>query len=525
MQQLSELDASFLYLETENAPMHIGGVYVLDCSEQNSGLSFEAFYQHIESRLPTARQFRQRLVEVPLKLDHPYWVDDPDFDLRNHLRHVHLPAPGGEEQLLQLTSAILAEPLSRERPLWEITLAGGHRSNGAKKCNSCALIVKIHHSIINGATGEELMSALLDFSPEPAKRASQQAWSPSPLPSKTRLISNVYGSALNTPFRLANMAKDAAASAFYTLLVQRLHRLALPPALFSAPPTSFNRAIGKERSLAYFACDLERLKQLKKQHEDITLNDVVMTLCSEVLIRYLQALNEDVERPLIAVSPISVRSKRIDSPTGSQLSAMLISLATNEPNLAIRLKSIHDNATSSQIYGQAISAARLTQLIPSSMLGLSARIYTEFQLAQRHKPLFNIPITNIPGPQTPLYFNGAKVTKQLGSAPLFDGLGLSIVVVSYNGEVTFTLTSNPKVITNPADLTKHFENAITQLEKDLAHTDFDSLKATPELTEQRPPNILAALLGDITALFSNLFSEAKKTDEIGEKEKDVNSEH
>ncbi|ABC32595.1 predicted membrane-associated, metal-dependent hydrolase [Hahella chejuensis KCTC 2396] len=525
MQQLSELDASFLYLETESAPMHIGGVYILDSSEQSGELSFEAFRQHIESRLPAARQFRQRLVEVPLKLGHPYWVDDPDFDISNHLRHAHLPSPGAEAQLLQLTSAILAEPLNRERPLWEITLVDGYQQSDTREPGCRALIVKIHHSVINGATGEELMSALLDFSPEPSKRPlPQQAWNPNPLPSKARLIGNVYGSALNTPFRLANMAKDAAASAFYTLLVQRLHRLALPPALFSAPPTSFNRAIGKERSLGYFACDLDRLKQLKKHHEDITLNDVVMTLCSEVLTRYLHSLNENVERPLIAVSPISVRSKRIDSPTGSQLSAMLISLATNEPNLAIRLKSIHDNATSSQIYGQAISAARLTQLIPSSMLGLSARIYTEFQLAQRHKPLFNIPITNIPGPQTPLYFNGTKVTRQLGSAPLFDGLGLSIVVVSYNGEVTFTLTSNPKTISSPEELTKHFESAITQLEKDLTHTDLDALEATLESNKQRPPNILAALLGDITALFSNLFFEVKKVDESREKQKDVNSE-
>ncbi len=227
-----------------------------------------------------------------------------------------------------------------------------------------------------------------------------------------------------------------------------------------------------------------------------------------MLSHYLSETCQDLpDKPLIALQPISVRSKRIDSPTGSQLSALLISLATDEPNLAIRMQRIHDSASASHVYSQAISATRLTQLVPSAMLGLSARIYTEFQLAQKHKPLFNIPITNIPGPQYPLYFNGARVDYQLGTAPLFDGLGLVFVVSSYAGKVTFTLTSCPSVIPDPQALVNHFPTAIDKLKQDLRETDPADIENL--MNEEKDQNLLAGLVGDIVSLFSNLFTNSK----------------
>ncbi len=508
MQQLSELDASFLYLESESSPMHIGGIYILNCQDRGRPLSYDELYQHISKRLPATKRFRQRLVEVPLKLDHPYWVDDPDFDLAHHLSYLSLQSESSD-QLLEVSSRILSEPLNRERPLWHITLINNFSDINDFPGACCALVVKIHHSAVDGVTGEELMGVLLDFTPDDTRKLPTVEWNPQPLPSKARLIGNAYGSALTTPFRLANLAKDAAASAFYALLMQRLHRLSLPPGLFSAPLTTLNRPIDQSRSVRYYECSLNQLKHLKKSYPEITLNDVVVTLCSEVLIRYLdeQVGGKPPISPLIAMQPISVRSKRIDSPTGTQLSALLLSLATDEPNLAIRLKRVHDHAKSSQVYSQAISATRLTQLVPSAMLGLSARIYTEFQLAQRHKPLFNVPITNIPGPQYPLYFDGARVDYQFSTAPLFDGLGLVFVISSYAGKVTFTLTSCPAVVPDPDKLIELFSPALEKLKTDLAETDLNSIEDTPQ---EIPSNLLGGLVSDVVSLFSNLFTGSDK---------------
>ncbi|WP_020410276.1 WS/DGAT/MGAT family O-acyltransferase [Hahella ganghwensis] len=512
MQQLSELDTSFLYLESESSPMHIGGIYVLNCQDRGQPLTYDDLYNHIESRLPASRRFRQRLVEVPLKLDHPYWVDDPDFSLSHHLDQVTLDKGKNQSsKLFELAASIISTPLDRERPLWHITLIEGLEDSKEFPGACCALVVKIHHSAVDGVTGEELVGTLLDFTADGERKFQPVDWDPQPLPSKARLISNAYGSALNTPFRLANLAKDAAASAFYTLLVQRLRKLALPPSLFSAPYTEINQPIDSSRSVAFFECSLNQLKQIKKSHSDLTLNDVVVTLCSEVLSNYLSEVCLALpDTPLIAMQPISVRSKHIDSPTGSQLSALLISLATDEPNLAIRMQRIHENASASHVYSQAISATRLTQLVPSAMLGLSARIYTEFQLAQKHKPLFNVPITNIPGPQYPLYFNGARVDYQLGTAPLFDGLGLVFVISSYAGKVTFTLTACPGVVPDLQPLINHFPKAIEKLKLDVANTSQATLEAVKDNPDEQ--TVFSGLVGDIVSLFSNLFTGNGKTE-------------
>lgn len=506
MRQLTELDASFLYLESETTPMHMGGLYLFDNSDRETPLDFGEFRQYIESRLHLADFFRQRLIEVPFHLDHPYWVDDPDFDLDQHLRHITLEQSGDEKALLDLAASLLAEPLPRDRPLWEISFIDGLAPRPDAP-SPFAILVKVHHAAIDAATGEEVMGALLEFSPTPRSLVPPQPWRPKPLPSKARLLGSAYGSALNTPFRLASLAKDTLASAFYAVLVQRLRNLKLPPALFSAPRTLFNHPISRERVLGYVEFPLERFRSLKKAHADITVNDLVLTTCAEALSLFLARQERLPKRPLIAMSPISVRSKNLRSPTGKQLSAMLISLATDEPDLARRLKKIHDNAIASKIYGQAISAARLRELIPSSMVGLSARIYTEFQLAQRHRPLFNLPITNVPGPQIPMYLAGAKLIRQIGTAPLFDGLGLVLVIVSYNSKITISVTSCPYLLTDMDEFLACFPQALDNLEKALEGVDLTTLPETETNDGQavNKPSTLGGAIEDMVSLFSHLF--------------------
>ncbi|UZE95615.1 WS/DGAT/MGAT family O-acyltransferase [Alkalimarinus alittae] len=507
MQQLSDLDASFLYLETDNSPMLIGGIYVFDNAQRETPMNFGEFYSFIESRLHVASFFRQRLVEVPLKLDQPYWVDDPEFELSKHLSYVTLIGEDKDTQLTELAAALFSKPMERDKPLWSITFVDGLEGDPNLPENGFAMIVRIHHAAIDALSGDEVMSSLLDFSEATANIEKISAWNPSPLPSKFRLIGGAYGNALSTPLRLANIAKDTAASTFYSVLLQRLRNLNLPPALFSAPRTIFNNTISDKRALHYVEIPLERIKNIRKEIDDCTINDVVMGICAEALHRFLKDHNATPKSPLIAMTPISVRSKSLERKTGNQLSAIMLSLATDITHPIARIKKIHENAVISKTYSQAISAGRLTELIPSSIAALSARIYTEFQLAQRHKPLFNIPITNIPGPQKPLYMNGSKLISQIGTAPLFDGIGLVLVVVSYNGKITISVTSCPSMVEVPGSFENYLLKAVDDIEQTL-HTPVPAEALSDDSTEQTSTlaQMRSGFINDISGLFGNLFS-------------------
>jgi len=506
MQQLSDLDASFLYLETENSPMLIGGLYVFDCSQRETPMQFGEFYSFIESRLHIARFFRQRLVEVPLKLDHPYWVDDPEFDLSKHLSYITLNGPDKNTQLTELAANLFSKPLDRDKPLWSITYVDGIENCSGLPGKCFAMVVKIHHAAIDALSGDEVMSSLLDFSVKPKTVTRAREWKPTPLPNTFRLLGSAYSNALSTPLRLANLAKETAASTFYSVLLQRLRKLNLPPALFSAPRTAFNNPISDKRALHYVEIPLERIKEIRKEIDDTTINDIVMGVCAEALHHYLKDHKATPEAPLIAMTPISVRSKSLQTKTGNQLSAIILSLATDIKHPIARIKQIHENAVISKTYNQAISADRLTELIPSSIAALSARIYTEFQLAQRHKPLFNIPITNIPGPQMPLYMNGSKLIRQVGTAPLFDGIGVVLVVVSYDGKITISVTSCPTIMENPGNFGEYLLKAVDDIEAAL-HTPYSMEELKSKNNEPASlKSIGSGFIDDIIELFSNLFS-------------------
>lgn len=501
MQRLSDLDASFLYLENDRSPMLIGGIYLFSNDARERPIDFSEFSSFIASRLHVAPFFRQRLVEVPLNLDRPFWVDDPEFDLKKHLEHIHL-KNGSAGTLKEIAATLFSRPLERDRPLWSITYVDGLGNDQKLKGANFAMIVRVHHSAIDHLSGEEVMSALLSFSEAPSPfPIMPHKWSAKPLPSRFKLIGGAYGNALSAPFRVANLAIESAASTFYSLIVHRLERLNLPSALFSAPRTLFNNAISKKRKIDYIEIPLARLKHIRKTIGDVTINDVVMGICAEALRQYLSTQDALPNSSLIAMSPISVRSKSLQTKTGNQLSAALIALATDIENPILRIRKIHENAISSESYTQAISATRLTELMPSSVIALSARIYAEFQLAQRHKPIFNLPITNVPGPQTPLYLNGAKLISQIGTAPLFDGIGVVLVAISYNGNLSISITSCPSMMENPANFSDYLHKATDTIESAL--TDETLLSETLTTPSKVPQT---GFIEDVIALVNNLFS-------------------
>jgi WS/DGAT/MGAT family acyltransferase len=475
MRQLSELDASFLYLESETAPMHIGGIYLFDASDRDTPLAFSTFVAYLRSRLHVVPLFRQRLKEIPFRLGRPYWIDDPDFSIERHLAYVNLGDNSDQASLMKLASRILEQPLKRDRPLWQITFVDGFRnSEHPKKQGDFALIVKLHHAAIDAFSGEEIIAKLLEYGPDPRRIDPPRTWAPAPAPSDERVMLQAGANLVRKPLQITSLAFSAAEATARGIIQKQMRKLPLPFPLFSAPHSPFNRQITANRQIVSSHVDLSRLKAIKATLGSVTLNDVVLGLCAETLRRYMHEQNMDTERSLVAMTPISVRSSSLRKPTGNQMSAMLLDLATSEPDPARRIRRIHWNAVESEPYREAIAADRLTELLPSTMLALSARLYSELQIAQRYQPVFNLPITNVPGPQVPLYLQGARLTAQFNTAPLFDSMGLVIVAVSYQGTLTVNFTLCPDVVAGGESLTTMLEDSLDAIEVAAANLSEDT---------------------------------------------------
>ena len=486
MRQLSELDASFLYLESETAPMHIGGIYLFDAEERETPLAYSTFVAYLRSRLHVVPLFRQRLKEIPLRLGRPYWIDDPDFSIERHLAYVNLGEHGDQSSLMKLASRILEQPLKRDRPLWHITFVDGFRnSDRPDRQNGFALIIKLHHAAIDAFSGEEILAKLLEYGPNPRRIDPPRAWSPAPAPSDERVALQAGANLIRKPLQITSLAMSAVEATARGVIQKQMRKLPLPFPLFSAPQSPFNRPITANRQIVSSNVCLSRLKGIKATLGNVTLNDVVLGLCAETLRRYMMAQGMETERSLVAMTPISVRSSSLRKATGNQMSAMLLDLATSESDPARRIRRIHWNAVESEPYREAIAADRLTELLPSTMLALSARLYSELQIAQRYQPVFNLPITNVPGPQVPLYLQGARLVQQFNTAPLFDSMGLVIVAVSYQGSLTLNFTLCPDVVaggdtlsTLVAESLDAIETAAAELSQEADEPEFDTERHT-----------------------------------------------
>ncbi|MAA65202.1 MAG: wax ester/triacylglycerol synthase family O-acyltransferase [Alteromonadaceae bacterium] len=518
MRQLSELDASFLYLESDTAPMHIGGIYIFDGEGREAPLPFSTFVSYLRSRLHVVPLFREKLREVPLRLGHPYWIDDADFSIERHLAYVKMGERNDESSLMALASRIMQEPLKRDRPLWHITFVDGLRSPGKKAGDpddalGFALIVRLHHAAIDAFSGEEIMGKLLEYSPTPDPIKPPQPWHPRPAPSDERALMQVGANFIRKPFRMASVAATAIEATTLGMIQKQMRKLPLPFPLFSAPHSPFNRQITANRKILGSTLPLSRLKAVKASLGDVTLNDVVLGLCAEVLRRYMEEHGADLERPLVAMTPVSVRSKSLRRPTGNQMSAMLLNLATDEPDPARRIRLIHWNAVASEPYQEAIAADRLTEMVPSTMLALSARLYSELQLAQRYQPVFNVPITNVPGPQVPLYLQGTRLARQYNTAPLFDSMGLVIVAVSYEGRLTLNFSICPDVVPDGERLTALLEPCLLDIEKAAATLPAES--APEQSSNNRNPTLVNEALNLAEAMVQKSLRRFRKQERSG----------
>jgi WS/DGAT/MGAT family acyltransferase len=460
MQRLTGLDASFLYLETPSSHMHVAGLMLLDPSSVEGGVSLERVKEVYEQRLHLAPPFRRRLVEVPFGLHHPLWVEDPDFDLDYHVRHTALPAPGTKEQLATLVGRLSAIPLDRTRPLWEVWVIEGLEDGNV------AVLSKVHHAAIDGASGNELTVALLDLTPEIAEHEVEEDWVPDRIPSDGELLGYAATSLARQPFRVARAIGKTTGVA---LAVRRRNReqpnLEPPPSPFSAPRTSFNTAITPRRSFAFATVSLPLVKAVKNA-AGATVNDVVLALCAGALRRYLDDHGEHPDSPLVAMVPVSVRSEDERDVMGNRVTSTFTSLATDVDDPLSRLKTIHECMAEVKEQQKVIGADTLgdwVEFAAPALAGRAARLYSRTKMADRHRPLFNVTISNVPGPSFPLYSIGARMVANYPVGPIMDGGGLNMTVMSYLDQLDFGLQACPDVLPDIWSLAEGLERSLDEL--------------------------------------------------------------
>ncbi|WP_445193598.1 WS/DGAT/MGAT family O-acyltransferase [Sphingomonas sp. Tas61C01] len=452
MQQLSAQDASFVYLETPHTPMHIGSVGIYDPSTAPGGfVRFKDVLKFIESRLGGARSFRQRLVRVPFDLDHPYWIEDPEFDLEFHVRHIALPKPGDWRQLCIQVARLHARPMDLSKPLWEFTIVEGLDNIEGLPKGCFALVSKVHHAAIDGMSGVEMSAAVHDLDAAMTPPDKIDRWSPEHMPNVADLLTRSYFNSLVQPMRVVEtIGRSLPGMAKLTAQVGKGDvsiRNARP-----APKTRFNAKVSAHRVWDAVPFALKDIRAIKEAVPDATVNDVILSIVGGGLRSYLRGTDELPKDTLTAMAPISVRGTGEKAALGNLVSAMVVGLGTQIEDPLERLRFVHDEAVNSKAMTNAVGAKNLadySKLVPSGLAGLAARLYTRVGAANAHAPAFNCVVTNVPGSRVPLYFCGARMVAMYGTGPVFDGMGLINPVYSYGDTIAISFTADRSAMPDP----------------------------------------------------------------------------
>ncbi|HTV99606.1 MAG TPA: wax ester/triacylglycerol synthase family O-acyltransferase [Streptosporangiaceae bacterium] len=474
MQQLTGLDAAFLSLETANATGHVGGVCVLDPREAPEPLTLARLTDVLGERLPLVPVLRRKLQNVPFGLDQPYWIDDPDFDIEYHIRELALPRPGSDAQLTEQVARLHARPLDRSRPLWEIYLITGLARRRA------AVYTKIHHAAIDGVSGAELLTVLLDLTPEGREPPPAAPFRPPGPPGAAQLAGLAALAAARLAWRPVQTVRltnqmvrmlptlAPAAGAFVGGLLGLNHGDGgvIANSAGRAPVTPFNGPITQHRRVAFRSVDLGRVKQVKNAF-GVSVNDVVMAMCAGALRRWLTEHGALPQAPLVAMIPVSVRDPASQGALGNKVSAMLAALPTATAQPERRLEIVHAATQIAKAQQAAIPQGLVDQIsdfAPPALTARAARVVFATGLLHRLPP-FNLCISNVPGPNVPVYLCGAKLLAHYPVSVITDGQGLNITVVGYLGQLHFGLVCCRELVPDIEDLAGYLVDELDLLEQ------------------------------------------------------------
>ena len=424
-ERLTGLDSSFLHLERSGAHMHVASVSIFE----GSAPTHQEFRDHIASRLHLVPRFRQKLRFVPLGQSRPVWVDDPHLNLDYHVRQTALPAPGSDEQLRNLAARIFSQQLDRSKPLWELWLVEGLNND------RFAIVGKSHHALVDGVSGVDITTVLFDLDPEPSGRPEKAPpWLARPEPTDFQLLAEALKERATSPKEIYRGVRAALRGPRQVLRgVGATSKMV--SAGMSAPNSVFNVEIGPHRRFQMTQTDLADLKRVKDAHGG-TVNDVILSIVAGGIGRYLRARGHDTEGlELRAMVPVSVRAPEEHGALGNRVSAMMAPLPVWCEDPVERLHLVTGEMGDLKSSGQAVGAeilTKLTDFAPGTIVSQAARL----QPAQR---FFNLVVTNVPGPQFPLYVLGRKMESIFPMVPLARRQALCIGIMSYNGQVNFGL--------------------------------------------------------------------------------------
>lgn len=464
MERLTGSDATFLYMENPVVHMHVTGVILLDPSTAPGGFTFERFRRHLIGRLDRIPVFRRRLVEVPLGIDHPVWIEDPHFDVDRHLWSHRLPAPGGPEEFAEFVGGYASRPLDRGRPLWDMVIVEGLAEGRA------ALVTKVHHVGVDGVTGNELLAELVDLTPD-VTDPEPDAGPTAPIedvPSPVEMVADAVVSRLSDPLRgahaLSRTLTSVLTAARQITAGESGHTMARP---FDAPRTLFNRSITSRRSVAFATTPFEDLTFVRASLGG-TINDVVLAACTRSLRGYLAQRGEHFDRPLVVSVPVSVRGREVDGSATNQVSDMFVRLPVHLSDPVEQLHFVSADTQEAKAMHGALGQNMLgdvTEMTPPWLFKLVGQIYSTGGLAQRMAPIHNLVVSNVPGPPFPLYVAGATVVGLFPLGPLVEGSGLNITVMSDMGTLDIAVIACPDVAPDVQDVADGVVEGISALRR------------------------------------------------------------
>jgi diacylglycerol O-acyltransferase / wax synthase len=450
VERLSGLDAFFLYLETPTQPLNVCCVLELDTSTVPGGYTYGRFRAALAKSAAAVPEFRMKLADNQLNMDHPVWVDDEKFQLERHLQHVGVPAPGGRRELAEICGYIAGLPLDRDRPLWELwVLQGGANSD------AIVVMLKVHHALVDGVAGANLLAQLCSLRPDaPAPRPVDGAGGGNPL---QIAVSGLLGFA-RRPLRLATVVPATILTVAQTVLRAREGRTMAAP--FSAPSSPFNGPVTRYRNIAYSQLDMRDVKRVKDRF-GVTVNDVVVALCAGVLRRFLLERGEP-EQPLVATVPVSVHGKS-DRPGRNQTTWMFCRVESQISDPAERIRAIAAGNSAAKDHTAAMGPTLLhdwTQFGGSTMFGAAMRLLPRIPI---NRSAYNLILSNVPGPRDQLYFLGCRVNTMYPLGPLIGDAGLNITVMSLNGELGIGILGCPDLLPDLWSMADEFPDALKEL--------------------------------------------------------------
>ncbi|MFT4088426.1 MAG: wax ester/triacylglycerol synthase family O-acyltransferase [Gordonia sp. (in: high G+C Gram-positive bacteria)] len=466
MDRLSGLDASFLYLETPSQVMNVAAILQIDPSTIPGGYSFEALRTEMGRRVTGLPALRRKLTDSLTNIDHPVWVEDTDFDIKRHVHRIAIPSPGRVQEMAQMCSHLIGQQLDRKKPLWDLWVMEGMQQGRV------ALMLRMHHATVDGATVADILGELATTSPEPP-------------PLDPDLVATQSGEAPR-----AEMAVGGAVNYFLQRPVAALKLIpkALPvpfswiskvrsgegmPAPFLAPRTRFNAPLTPQRSIALGQIPLADVKAIK-DHYGVKMNDVVLAMTAGALREYLGNHDELPDEPLVGLVPVSVRGveeKDLVVSGTNKVTGMFTRLPTDVADPVERIKVAGVYANQAKAHHQEIDANLLrsfAEFAPGNTLGALMRVYSDRRLSVLHPPIFNTIVSNVAGPAFDMYFLGGKVEAVFPLAPIFHGLGLNITVFSADGKLNVGLLTCTELAPDIWDLCRGFDTQVEELREAMA---------------------------------------------------------